>query len=57
MKLKEVRNKLVEKGLRVTPQRVAILEAIIELGNHPTADQIIGFIKKPSSEYCHRNSI
>ena len=46
MKIEEVRNKLMEKGLRVTPQRVAILEAIITLGNHPTADHIIGFIKE-----------
>jgi len=46
MKIEEVRNKLMEKGLRVTPQRVAILEAIIKLGHHPSADKIIGFIKK-----------
>ncbi len=46
MKLEEVRNKLMEKGLRVTPQRVAILEAIITLGKHPTADHIIGFLKE-----------
>ncbi len=39
------REKLQEKGLKVTPQRVAIFEAILELDNHPTADDIIDFIK------------
>ncbi len=46
MDKKEISKKLKEKGLRVTPQRLAILEAIIELANHPTADNIIGFIKE-----------
>jgi len=46
MNFKEIKNKLVEKNLKVTPQRVAILEAIVDLGNHPTADQIIEFIHK-----------
>ncbi|VAW13891.1 hypothetical protein MNBD_BACTEROID01-1766 [hydrothermal vent metagenome] len=46
MKNKEIRNKLIEKGLRVTPQRLAILEAIIKLRNHPTADNIIDFVKQ-----------
>lgn len=43
---KDFREKLQEKGLKVTPQRVAIFEAILELDNHPTADDIIAFIKK-----------
>jgi len=42
----EIRDKLHEKGLKVTPQRVAIFEAILSLDNHPTADDIIAFIKK-----------
>jgi len=46
MKITEIRNKLNEKGLKVTPQRVAILEAIIELNNHPTAEKIIDFVRK-----------
>lgn len=46
MKITDIRNKLIEKGLKVTPQRVAILEAIIELNNHPTAENIIEFIRK-----------
>jgi Fur family transcriptional regulator, peroxide stress response regulator len=46
MKLIEIRSKLGEKGLRVTPQRVAIYNAILKLNNHPTADEIFAFIKK-----------
>lgn len=45
MIISEIRNKLVEKNLKVTPQRVAILEAIITLKNHPTAENIIDFIR------------
>jgi Fur family peroxide stress response transcriptional regulator len=45
MNIIELRNKLSEKGLRVTPQRIAILEAIVSLNNHPTAEQIIDFIR------------
>lgn len=39
------REKLQEKGLKVTPQRVAIYEAIIKLNNHPMAENIIEYIK------------
>jgi Fur family transcriptional regulator, peroxide stress response regulator len=46
MKINETRNKLIEKGLKVTPQRIAILEAIIKLHNHPTAENIIDYIRK-----------
>jgi Fur family peroxide stress response transcriptional regulator len=40
-----LREKLREKGLKVTPQRVAIFEAIVKLKNHPTAENIIEYIK------------
>ena len=46
MKAEDIRNWLVEKGLKVTPQRIAILEAIQNLDNHPTADNIIDYIRK-----------
>jgi len=42
----EIRNKLTEKGLRVTPQRLSIFEAILTLQNHPTAEDVIAFIRK-----------
>ncbi len=40
-----LREKLQEKGLKVTPQRVAIYEAIVKLKNHPTAENVIEYIK------------
>ena len=46
MKISEIRDKLTEKGLKVTPQRVAILEAIIRLNNHPTAENVIDYIRE-----------
>ena len=32
-------------GLKVTPQRIAVFDAVINLKNHPTADNVIEFIK------------
>lgn len=46
MKAGEFSNKLIEKGLKVTPQRIAILEAIFKLDNHPSAENIIDYIRK-----------
>ena len=46
MEISEITNKLIDNGLKVTPQRFAILEAIITLNNHPTAENIIDFIRK-----------
>ncbi len=40
----EIRNRLTEKGLKITPQRFSILEAIYTLGNHPSADNILEYI-------------
>lgn len=41
-----IREQLKQKGLKVTPQRVAIYEAVVKLKNHPTAEKIIDYIKK-----------
>ena len=46
MKSAELAEKLSNKGLRVTPQRIAILGAIMTLNNHPSAENIIDYIKK-----------
>lgn len=46
MDRKEIAKKLAGKGLRVTPQRVAIFGAILQLNNHPTAENIIAYIKE-----------
>ncbi len=45
MGIGQIKDKLVEKGLKVTPQRIAILEAIYTLNNHPTAEMIMDYIK------------
>jgi len=42
----ESRLKLQEAGLKITPQRMAILEAVHVLGNHPTAEKIIEHIRE-----------
>lgn len=46
MNTEELSKKLNEKKLKVTPQRIVILEAILKLNNHPTADNIIDYIRK-----------
>ena len=43
--ISQIKEKLVEKELKVTPQRIAILEAIYTLKNHPTVEMIMDFIK------------
>jgi Fur family peroxide stress response transcriptional regulator len=36
---------LVEKGLKVTPQRIAVLDILLNLNTHPTADTITEYIR------------
>ena len=40
-----IQEKLKEKGLKVTPQRIAIYNAVVNLKNHPTAEGIVDLIK------------
>ncbi len=40
MKVKDAVSLLKEKGYRTTPQRVAVLKALIGNKNHPTADDL-----------------
>lgn len=44
--MNEIRNMLSDKGLRVTPQRVSVLEAILKLNNHPVTEQIISYVQE-----------
>lgn len=46
MAVKDLRDKLLDKGLKITPQRLAVLKAIIKQRNHPTADNIINLVHK-----------
>ena len=42
----EIKNRLAGKGLKITPQLMAIHEAIYELKNHPAAENIIEYIRQ-----------
>lgn len=46
MQIELFRNILLEKDLKITPQRIAVLDALTNLKNHPTADNVIEFIRK-----------
>lgn len=46
MEIKDIRNILSEKNLKVTPQRLAVLEAVIKIKNHPTTENIIDYIRR-----------
>ncbi len=46
MNVNRLKDKLREKGLKVTPRRLLILDAILKLDTHPTAEEIIKFIGK-----------
>lgn len=36
---------LTDTNIKITPQRIAVLEAIISLGKHPTAEDIINLLQ------------
>lgn len=38
-------NDLVKHGLKITPQRIAVLDAFKAINGHPTAENIIDFIR------------
>jgi len=42
----KIRDKIAEKGLKVTPQRIRVMEVIEELDFHPTAENILEHIRK-----------
>jgi len=39
------REKLIPKGLKVTPQRLIVFETILDMENHPTVEKIIRAVK------------
>jgi Fur family peroxide stress response transcriptional regulator len=45
----EIRNRLKNSGLRVTPQRLAVLSTLIESDRHPDADQIARVVRAQHS--------
>lgn len=46
MSIDDLKKKITEAGLRITPQRIAVLNVFQEIGGHPTADEIIHSIQK-----------
>ena len=50
MRIEEIRDKISESGLKVTPQRIAVYQAIVDMKDHPTAEMIKNHIaeKNPS---------
>jgi Fur family peroxide stress response transcriptional regulator len=46
MDMTKIRDLIMNAGLKVTPQRMLVLEAVTEMKNHPTADHIIEFIRQ-----------
>lgn len=44
--MKSISAILTSYGLKVTPQRIAILEAVTVLKNHPTADKISEYVRQ-----------
>lgn len=46
MDINYYKSKLTENNLKVTPQRLAVIEALLKLNNHPTAENIIDYIRK-----------
>ena len=46
MSIPEFLEQLREKVLKITPQRMIIYEAVVALQNHPTANNIISYVKQ-----------
>jgi Fur family peroxide stress response transcriptional regulator len=46
MNLKDYQLLLKEKGLKVTPQRLAVIEAVDILNDHPTAEEVSMYIRR-----------
>ncbi len=49
MKLALTKIKLKEAGMKITPQRIAVLQALMDNRHHPTADDLIKTIWKVHS--------
>ncbi len=46
MDLDELRRKLVDRGLKVTPQRISVYKALLKMKNHPTAETVAQYVRK-----------
>ncbi len=46
MKTEAVKGKLKEAGLKITPQRIAVLQALVDNRQHPSAEDLIKTIRQ-----------
>ena len=44
--IKKIRDQLAESGLKVTPQRIAVYDALLNINDHPTAEMIKEYVSK-----------
>ncbi len=44
-RIDELRNRLREHGMRMTPQRLAVLQALRSTDSHPTAEELRGLVQ------------
>jgi Fur family peroxide stress response transcriptional regulator len=48
--IEKIRDRIANSGLKVTPQRIAVYEALLKINDHPTAEMVRDYIsnKNPS---------
>jgi len=46
MKPAAVKEKLKEAGMKITPQRIAVLQALVDNHHHPSAEELIKIIRQ-----------
>ena len=44
--IEKIRDKLANNGLKVTPQRMAVYEALLNINDHPSAERIKEYVSK-----------
>ncbi len=46
MSIEEIRKMLIDNDLKITPQRLAVLEQVMTLKDHPSTDRIIDMVRR-----------
>jgi len=44
--VQDIIRKLTDSGLKITPQRVAVMKTLMQLRNHPTAEELFSEVSK-----------
>ncbi len=45
-RIAELRHKLAEQGYRITPQRLAVVGALVDARNHPSAEDLFARVRE-----------